>query len=184
MKAKLGAAEIAAAGKILSGGERAGMGALHVIAHVILQGAAQRRAEPAIGGRDLKPAIGDAGLRCFLGGKTALVFLPGEFGDQIVDLLILLLQTGFDHGRRRRWRRRRRLRHRFWRGKVCAFFGERAFQRADFLLLRLDHLLHLIQPLHHGIVGLRECGRRGGSQHGGSCAQQENTFHLIPSNAS
>jgi hypothetical protein len=67
---------------------------------------------------------------------------------------------------------------------MAPFLASAFFQRADFFLLRLDHLLHLIQPLHHGVIGLRKSRRRGGSQHGGCCAQQENTSHLIPSNSS
>ena len=164
--------------------------ALHVIAHVILHGRPQRGAEASVGRGDLQPTIGDAGLRLLLDREAARILFGGEFRDHIVDLLILLLQPRF-HDRRRRCRRDGRgccngLRR--GRGQ-CALAAQRLVQAADLfllqfnlLLLRVDHLLHLIEALHHRIiVGLCKGGRCGGGHHRGGRAQQQNTSHIVPS---
>ena len=149
-----------------------------------MRGQAQRGAEAAIGGCDLQAAIVDAGLRLFAHRDAALILFGGELRHDVVDLLILLLEAGF-HDRRRRGGNRRGRRNRFRCGHARALAAQGAVQSADFfflglnlLLLRLDHLQHLTQPFHHGIIVGSE-SRRGGQDRGGR-AKQKNAFHEVP----
>ena len=79
--------------------------ALHVVAGIILDGRAQRRAEAAIGGRlaDSRPLVMLAWRPAPGSARRCAVFLSAAtWRFYIVELLILLLQAGF-HDRRRRW---------------------------------------------------------------------------------